>query len=77
MKNFEWEDQLRELKELAEDEVISNEDFEEQKLKIMGTILLGDNLKLSDALRELKDLQEDEINSEAEFNVLKEDLMNK
>jgi len=76
-KKIGWAEELREMKELLDDEVISDDDFEEQKLKLMGSISLDGNLKLSDALRELKDLQEDEIITEGEFNILKKNLMSK
>lgn len=75
--NIKWSEELREMKELLDDEVISANDFEEQKLKVMGSISLDGNFKLSDALRELKNLQEDEIITEGEFNILKKNLMNK
>lgn len=76
-KKIKWADELREMKELLEDDVISADDFAEQKLKLMGNISLEGDLKLTDALRELKSLQEDEIISEAELQILKQTLMNK
>lgn len=60
---------------MLDDDVISEDDFEEQKLKLTGSISLADGIKLADALRELKNLLEDEIISDDEFNVLKKTLM--
>jgi hypothetical protein len=76
-KKIKWSEELREMKELLEDDVISADDFEEQKLKLMSNINLDGDIKLTDALRELKSLQEDEIISESELQILKQNLMNK
>ncbi len=76
-KGIKWAEELRGMKELLEDDVISSDDFEEQKLKLMGSVNLDGDLKLTDALRELKSLQEDEIISNGEFQILKQNLMNK
>ncbi len=75
--SIKWSEELRELKELLDDDVINEDDYEEQKLKIMGAISLEGNIKLSSALRAIKDLQDDDIISEAEFNILKQNLMKK
>lgn len=77
LNKIKWAEELAELKELLNDNVITSDDFEEQKLKIMGSISLDGDLKLSDCLRELKGLQETGIITEAEFNILKQNLMNK
>lgn len=76
-KKIKWAEELREMKELLEDDVISADDFEEQKLKLMSNINLDGDLKLTDALRELKSLKEDEIISDSELQILKQTLMNK
>ena len=71
-----WDEKLRELQELLDDDVISVEEFEQQKLNVFRNVSLDGNLKLSDGLRQLNDLQEEDIITEGEFNILKQKLLN-
>jgi CRISPR/Cas system type I-B associated protein Csh2 (Cas7 group RAMP superfamily) len=75
--DLKWVAEIKEMKELLDDEVISEEDFNHQKLKLFSEISIEEGVKLTDVLRELKDMQEDEIITEQEFQIIKQNLMHK
>ena len=69
-----WDKELRNLQELLDDDVLTEDEFKAQKSNILINIS-QDSSSMTEALRMLKDLEDDDIITEAEFNQVKQSLM--